>query len=101
MGSNVNLYVLIGAVGTICGIIFGLIGYNRGTQKESGEVGRDNGEFRANMEYIKRRVDEVLLEQKDTNKTISTLSERVTRAEESVKSAWKRIEAIEGREPRN
>lgn len=97
--NNTVIYVIIGAIGTACSIVFWLIGFNKGAQKESGEVGRDNGEFRANVEYIKRRVDEVLLEQKDTNKTISALSERVTRSEESIKSAWKRIEAIEGREP--
>jgi len=47
------------------------------------------------MEYIKHRIDDVLLEQKDTNKSVNALAERVSKVEESAKQAHKRIDRIE------
>lgn len=46
----------------------------------------------ADIQYIKRRVDDVLLEQKDTNKTLDAHAERIARVEEAVKQAHKRID---------
>ncbi|MFZ3101124.1 MAG: hypothetical protein WA131_09365 [Desulfitobacteriaceae bacterium] len=41
----------------------------------------------ATLISLKRRTDDVLLEQRETNKSITTLTERVTRVEENSKSA--------------
>lgn len=92
---NATIYALIGVTGTVCSICFGYLGYKRGLQKDSSENGRETGALKADMEYIKRRVDDVLLEQKDTNKSINTLAERVSKVEESAKQAHKRIDRIE------
>jgi len=89
------IYTLIGVTGTVCGIIFGYIGYKKGLQKESSDSGREAGALKADMEYIKRRIDDVLLEQKDTNKSVNALAERVSKVEESAKQAHKRIDRIE------
>jgi len=93
---------LIGVCGTICGIIFGYVGYKRGEKKDTYADKKDtyyegskDGELMADTQYIKRRIDDVFLEQRDTNKSITTLSERVTRVEESAKQAHKRIDRIE------
>lgn len=51
--------------------------------------------MQSDISYIKNRTDDVLLEQKDTNKSINALSERVTRVEESAKQAHKRIDKVE------
>lgn len=91
---NVNIIVLIGLVGTLCSIVFAYIGYNRGIKKEVKDEAKETGELKSNTEYIKRRIDEVLLEQKDTNKTLGIHAERLTRVEESVKSAHHRIDDI-------
>lgn len=85
--------VIIGMVG----VVVAILGYDRLRKKDCKDDGKDSGAVKADTEYIKRRVDDVLLEQKETNRSVASLSERVTRAEESIKSAWKRIEHIEGR----
>lgn len=86
---------LIGAGAAVCSILFGYLGYQQGLKKDSYKEGNDNGTLRADTQYIKRRIDDVLLEQKDTNKSINILNERVTRVEESSKQAHKRIDRIE------
>ena len=85
--------VIIGMVG----VVVAILGYDRLRKKDSKDDGRDAGAVKADTEYIKRRVDDMLLEQKETNRSVASLSERVTRVEESIRSAWKRIEHIEGR----
>ncbi len=90
-----TIITLVGMTGTISGIVFGYIGYKKGLQKDAYGEGIDKATLRTDTEYIKRRIDDVLLEQKDTNKSISALAERVTRVEESSKQAHKRIDQIE------
>lgn len=89
-----ELIALIGVVGTVCSIVFGYIGYQKGIKKDSKDEGRAVGSLKSDTEYIKRRIDDILLEQKDTNKSITLLAERVARVEESTKSAHHRIDAI-------
>ena len=80
----------------MCGVLFGYVGYLRGTKKDSYRDGDKSGALKSDMEYLKRRSDEMLLEQKDTNKSLGALSERVTRVEKSTKQAHKRIDKMEG-----
>ncbi len=84
--------VIIGIAGTICGMFFGYAAYKRAVKSEN----EDSGALKSDTEYIKRRIDDVLLEQKDKNKSINALSERVTRVEESAKQAHKRIDELKG-----
>jgi hypothetical protein len=90
-----SLFALIGAGGTLSAVAFGFLGYKKGLERDSYHSGNDRGSIASDIEYIKRRTDDVLLEQKDTNKSINALAERVTRVEESAKSAHKRIDQIE------
>lgn len=92
---NATVFSLIGAAGTICAIVFGYLGYQKGIRKDSYKEGSDDSTLKADTQYIKRRIDDVLLEQKETNKSINALSERVTRVEESAKQAHKRIDRLE------
>lgn len=96
MGS-VNIYVLLGAIGTICSIIFAYLGYQKGLKKDVHTEGQENGELKSDIEYIKRRTEETLLEVKDINKIISSHADRLARVEESAKQAHKRIDRLEGR----
>jgi hypothetical protein len=93
---------LVVAAGAICGIVFGYVGYSKGTKKDSMQEGREKGSMESNIKnleanttYIMRRMDESLLEQKDTNRNLNALAERVTRVEESAKSAHKRLDQLE------
>jgi hypothetical protein len=90
-----SLITLLGAVGTISGVLFGYLGYKKGLMKDAYGEGNNDAALRSDTQYIKRRIDDVLLEQKDTNKSINALAERVTRVEESSKQAHKRIDRIE------
>ena len=92
----IDFIAAVGIAGTLSGIFFAVVGYKKGLQKESLTNGRESGTLKADTEYIKRRIDDVLLEQKDTNKSINALSERVTRVEESTKQAHKRIDEMKG-----
>ncbi|HEY8911198.1 MAG TPA: hypothetical protein VIM51_13115 [Desulfosporosinus sp.] len=88
---------LIAAVGSISVVVFGYLGYTRGLKKDLYTAGAVRGTLETDIDYIKRRTDDVLLEQKDTNKSINALAERVTRVEESTKSAHKRLDQVEGK----
>ncbi|MHB1651682.1 MAG: hypothetical protein ACYCVD_04285 [Desulfitobacteriaceae bacterium] len=86
---------LIVAVGSVSAVVFGYVGYSRGLRKDYYSAGAVKGTIEADLNYIKKRTDDVLLEQKDTNRSLNNLAERVTRVEESAKSAHKRIDTIE------
>ncbi|MHB1418500.1 MAG: hypothetical protein ACYCX4_02770 [Bacillota bacterium] len=92
--SQVTTMSLISAAGTIICIVLGIVGYSRLAKKDTYDNGSEKGTLQANIEYIKRRTDDVLLEQKDTNKSLNAIAERVTRVEESAKSAHHRIDEI-------
>lgn len=85
---------VIAATASIIGVVIGFTGHYRLVKKDTYVAGAEKGNLQADITYIKRRTDDVLLEQKDTNKSINALAERVTRVEESAKSAHKRIDEI-------
>ena len=87
--------VSLSVVAVVSGMLFSYIGYQRGTKDESKKAGRDEGVLNTDIQYIKRRTDEVLLEQKDTNRNIGFLTERVTRVEEGVKAVDNRVDTLE------
>jgi len=81
---------VISIICAILGAYFGFSSYRRYIKKDGADAGRD----RSDIEYIKRRTDDILLEQKNTNMTLSSHAERITRVEESVKEAHRRIDGI-------
>jgi hypothetical protein len=83
---------LLGAIGTVCSILFGYIGYQSGVKKNCEEEGKENGQLKADIGYIKRGVDDIRIDLKAQEKRVGELSERVTRVEESTKQAHKRID---------
>ena len=82
----------VGLAGTVCGIIFGYAGYKKGMKDEYKNMGEDKGSLKSDITYIKRRTDDVLLEQKETNRNMTLLTERVAKVEEIAKSAHKRLD---------
>lgn len=82
---------IISVLCAVIGTMFGFSSYKRYVKKDGSDIGRD----RSDIEYIKRRTDDILLEQKNTNMTLSSHAERITRVEESVKQAHKRIDSID------
>lgn len=87
---SIYISIAISALGVIISFVFSLAIYKRNIVSD----GKHTGELHADTQYIKKRIDDVLLEQKDTNRKMDTLSERVTRVEESVKQAHRRIDEL-------
>lgn len=84
---------LIGAVGALAATVSHISGYRRGLRKE----GAEGGAIKQDVEYIKRGVDDIRIEQRAMRESMSELAERVTRVEESTKQAHKRIDRVEGK----
>ncbi len=85
----------IGVAGTICGIVFGYIGYKKGLQKDSAESGKNIGTLMSDIGYIKAGIDDLKHKQETAELRHFALVERVTKVEESSKQAHKRIDRIE------
>ena len=88
--------ITLGVIATVTSIIFAYMGYQKGLKDENKKAGTNEGILNTDIQYIKRRTDEVLLEQKDTNRNIGFLTERITRVEEGVKAVNNRVDTVEG-----
>jgi hypothetical protein len=86
---------ILGVVGVISGIFLGWTGRSRSVRQDTvAEAGRD-ATLRTDVEYIKRGVDDMRVEQRVQGQRFDTLAERVTRVEESSKQAHKRLDRWE------
>ena len=83
---------VFGVAGVVASIIFGTIAYRRYQNQDIASDATMEATFKANIDYIKRGVDEIKTEQSKMAENIGRLSERVTRVEESVKSAHCRLD---------
>lgn len=79
---------------TVCGLIINIALFFRTRKNDGAEIGKRTSD----IEYIKRRTDDILLEQRNTNNTLGAHGERITRVEESVKQAHKRLDALTEKE---
>ncbi|WP_035213383.1 hypothetical protein [Desulfitobacterium hafniense] len=86
---------LIGIVATLSGII---LGWSAKAKEAKSEVRKDaelDTALRTDMEYLKRGVDDIRIEQRSQGQRMDAMGERLTRVEESSKQAHKRIDRIE------
>lgn len=84
--------IFIGTLASLLGILLGLYGAKRSMKQDYRNEGSTEGSLKSDLMYIKKRTDDVLLEQKDTNRNLSLITERLVRVEESTKSAHKRLD---------
>ena len=96
MGTG-SIVALIGAVGTICGVIFGYLGYQKGVKKDCLNNGKDSGSLMSDIGYIKSGIDDLKRKQETSESRHYALAERVTKVEESAKQAHHRIDDIKGK----
>jgi hypothetical protein len=83
--------IIVSAAAAISGIVLGWLGRARAVRQD----GAEDGELRANVNYIARGVDDLRYEMRVQGKRFDELTERVTRVEESAKQAHKRIDRLE------
>jgi hypothetical protein len=86
---------LIGVIATLSGIILGWTARAKDVKKEVRKDAEIDTALRTDMEYLKRGVDDIRLEQRSQGQKMDVFGERLTRVEESSKQAHKRIDRIE------
>lgn len=93
---NVTLWgAAISALAAISGIILGWTARARETKKAIQEDAGASTMLHADVEYIKRGVDDIRIEQRAQGQQLDALTERVVRVEESAKQAHKRIDRLD------
>jgi len=90
--------IIVSAAAAISGIFLGWLGRSRSIRKDVAAEASQDASLRVDVEYIKRGVDDVRVEQKLQRQHFDALAERVTRVEESAKQAHKRIDRLEATE---
>ena len=78
-------------VGIVAGVIFGYIGFQSGLKKQCKDEGKNTGSLMSDIGYIKAGIDDLKRKQETSELRHYELVERVTKAEESLKSAWYEI----------
>lgn len=98
----------IATVAAICSIVFGALGFiisyialNHDRKKDDVEEGQSKGVIASDVGYIKAGVDDLKRESRETKTSVNTLSERVTRCEESCKQAHHRIDELHEQQNNN
>lgn len=95
--SGIEIFLTaLSVVSTVCAIVFGYTAFHSRRKQTDTDAGRDRGVIMSDIGYIKAGVDDLKREQRETNTSVSQLSERVTRVEESTKQAHKRISELKG-----
>jgi hypothetical protein len=85
---------MLSAVGIICGVVFGYLGYQKGVKKECKDDGKNSGTLMSDVGYIKAGVDDLKRKQETSELRHYALVERVAKVEASTEQAHKRINEI-------
>jgi hypothetical protein len=88
----------IGLICTVAGLILGVLGALNYAKKETREDASCNTRMETKLDYIGKDVSDIKLDFRSQATKISFIEERVTRVEESAKSAHKRLDGIEKEE---
>ena len=98
---TMELGTFIGIMGTLAGIMFSYIAYQRARRKEvkedTKEDTKSHTELKAKLDYIGRGIDEIRIDMKAQENRVTDLVGAVIRVEEIAKSAHKRIDTMEER----
>ena len=87
---------VIGIIGTLCGILSGVIAARRETAKAAKEAGNKDGTILTEIGYIKANTDDIKRHQEKTDEKFVNLAQRVASVEGSAERAHKRIDRLEG-----
>lgn len=95
MDQTTVMMCLTGA-GIISAILVAWIGQSRAMRQSTRSDAGNDASLKTDVDYIKRGVDDMRIEQRVQGQRFEALSERVTRAEESVKQAHHRLNRFDG-----
>lgn len=91
---NNNPVISISLLCTVVGIVIAYISYRQGTNKSIREDASEHTAVTAKLDYVIRGIDDIRLDVKDQGRRLDSTIERVTRVEESTKSAHKRLDDL-------
>jgi hypothetical protein len=87
--------ISIGILCTALGALLGIVGYMRNAKKDTKEEAGNATRVEIKLDYAITGINEIKSDIKDTKKDIGDLADRLTRVEESTKSAHHRIDNYE------
>lgn len=87
--------IVIGAAGAVCAIIFGYLAFARNKAADDTTEGRDRGEIRSDIGYIKAGIDDIKRKQERQDEQHLEVITRLTAVEESAKQAHRRMDTHE------
>lgn len=80
---------------TIVGAVISYSTFQRNKGRDIRADTREEADTKAKLDYISRGVDDIKLDNKQRDREMLKMNERLIRVEESVKSAHKRIDGLE------
>ena len=89
---------LIGAVSGICAIVFGFRSSRRADDRQTREDALSLARIEGKLDSANRGIEDMRVEVRTHGGQIAEMSTRITRCEESVKSAHHRLDEIKGAE---
>lgn len=95
---NVSIGTIITVISllfTLTGAIIGILSFNRNRDKDVRNDASENAVIRTKLDVINSGVELIRKDIQKNENRVESLSERVTRVEESSKQAHKRIDSIE------
>ena len=92
---GLTITAAISAAAAISGIVLGWFGRSRSVRQDTATEASKDARLQADIEFIKRGVDDLRIEQRAQGKRFDDLTERVTRVEESAKQAHRRLDRLE------
>lgn len=85
----------VGIIASLSGVILGWNANAKSNKKEVVDSTTSSVRQSSDMEYLKRGVDEIRVDQRAMRNDMALQCDRITRVEESTKSAHKRIDRLE------
>ena len=96
-----ELTAIVSVVAAISGVIVAWLTFGRNTNKDARSSGADSASIHADIEYIKRGIDDIKLEQRSMRNDVTKIDKRLIIVEESVKRAHSRIDELKHIEMEN
>lgn len=88
--------ISIGILCTVIGVVISYLGFQKQARNDVRSEARESTSVAVKLDYISRGVDDIKLDIKSTNKEVDDLKEKYARHDESLKSAHKRLDKLQG-----
>ena len=82
------------AVGMVISFLFSYLAFRQKEKQDTRAEGKRDGVLISDVGYIKAGVDDLKKDNRETHRTLDEYNTRITRCEESVKQARKRIDGM-------